>query len=83
MEEEESVKIGEKLAPFNPTSDLAITQALEYLNLTDKDVLYDLGCGDGRFLFRACEEVFVFHLARTCTLYTLNVFIHLYVCLFI
>ena len=56
-EEEESVKVGDKLAPFNPTSDYAIDKAIEFLNLSTEDVLYDLGCGDGRFLFRACEEV--------------------------
>ena len=67
--EEESIKIGEKLAPFNPTSDIAITNALEFFCLTEEDVLYDLGCGDGRFLLRACEEVCVLYLLYLDTLW--------------
>ena len=42
-----------KLAPFNPTSVTAQSSALAMLSLTPSDVLYDLGCGDGRFIFAA------------------------------
>jgi precorrin-6B methylase 2 len=42
--------IGRKLAPYNPTSIEAIHIALDLLELKDNDVLYDLGCGDGRLL---------------------------------
>ena len=57
-----------KLAPFNPTCDHAIHQALHLLNLTDDHdhdhdddddddvVLFDLGCGDARLLLKAVEQ---------------------------
>jgi Mycolic acid cyclopropane synthetase len=44
------------LAPFNPSSDTSIAMALEMLNLQDDDVLFDLGCGDGRILIRAVQS---------------------------
>jgi hypothetical protein len=44
-----------RLAPFNPTSDQAQQTALRLLNLTEDDVLFDLGCGDGRLLVTAVE----------------------------
>ena len=37
-----------KLAPFNPTDISAQHAGISMLNLKDDDVLYDLGCGDGR-----------------------------------
>ena len=46
----ENENIGPKLAPFNPTSTEAIKIALDLLELKDNDILYDLGCGDGRLL---------------------------------
>ena len=42
--------IGPKLAPYNPTNMDAVTLALQLLQLSSRDVLYDLGCGDGRLL---------------------------------
>ena len=48
--------IGPKLAPYNPTSTEAIYTALELLELKDNDILYDLGCGDGRLLI---EVIFI------------------------
>ena len=42
--------IGPKLAPYNPTNIDAITIALDLLNITPFDTLYDLGCGDARLL---------------------------------
>lgn len=45
-----------KLAPFNPSCDTSIALALEILNLQDGDVLFDLGCGDGRILIRAVHS---------------------------
>jgi hypothetical protein len=56
MPEVSDKKKGEKLAPFNPTSDQAITYGLELLNLTPADTLYDLGCGDARFLVEATKR---------------------------
>ena len=45
------------LAPFNPTSDDAIKVALGLLGeVTEDDVVFDLGCGDARFLIAACAE---------------------------
>jgi Mycolic acid cyclopropane synthetase len=44
------------LAPFNPSSDSAMGLVLDILNLKDDDVLFDLGCGDGRLLIRAIQQ---------------------------
>ena len=44
------MQVGEKLAPFNPTNVEAVVLALAMLELRDGDLLYDLGCGDGRLL---------------------------------
>lgn len=54
--EGENDKIGEKLAPFNPTSDEACRIALvDLLQIKEGDILYDLGCGDARLLVYACK----------------------------
>jgi tRNA1(Val) A37 N6-methylase TrmN6 len=50
---EPSSKVGENLAPFNPSSDAVISTALNMLQLKATDTVYDLGCGDGRFLVQA------------------------------
>ena len=44
-----------RLAPFNPTSATAQEIALRLLNLDQNDILFDLGCGDARFLVSAVE----------------------------
>mmetsp|Transcript_1319 Transcript_1319/g.3793 ORF Transcript_1319/g.3793 Transcript_1319/m.3793 type:complete len:234 (+) Transcript_1319:8-709(+) len=44
------------LAPFNPTPALAMRAALELLRPAASDVVYDLGCGDGRFLCAAATQ---------------------------
>jgi precorrin-6B methylase 2 len=46
----ESVKVGVKLAPYNPTNNDAIDIALHMLNIRPNETIYDLGCGDARFL---------------------------------
>ena len=46
-----------KLAPFNPSSSQIQVKAIELLGLNDEDVLFDLGCGDGRLLIFAAENV--------------------------
>ena len=46
-----------KLAPFNPSSVEIQEMALRLLKLTGEDVLFDLGCGDGRLLLTAAERV--------------------------
>ena len=54
----EDENVGPKLAPFNPTSTEAIQIALDLLELKDDDVLYDLGCGDGRLLIEVIMNLY-------------------------
>ncbi len=49
-DESSDSKIGEKLAPFNPSDPKVVEKAIQLLELEDGDIVYDLGCGDGRFL---------------------------------
>jgi hypothetical protein len=44
------------LAPFNPSSETAQRQSIALMNLQANDILFDLGCGDGRLLIRAVSE---------------------------
>mmetsp|Transcript_8985 Transcript_8985/g.18662 ORF Transcript_8985/g.18662 Transcript_8985/m.18662 type:complete len:224 (+) Transcript_8985:190-861(+) len=46
-----------KLAPFNPSSDQIQKKALAMLDLGETDILFDLGCGDGRFLCFAATQI--------------------------
>jgi hypothetical protein len=46
-----------KLAPFNPSCSQAQEHALEMMKLTGDDVLFDLGCGDGRILIKAASNL--------------------------
>ena len=41
------------LAPYNPTPHAAIVAALDLLRPESHDIIYDIGCGDGRFLAAA------------------------------
>jgi SAM-dependent methyltransferase len=45
-----------KLAPFNPSSEQIQEKAMELLHLTENDILFDLGCGDGRLLVAAAKR---------------------------
>jgi precorrin-6B methylase 2 len=54
--EDDAIATAFKLAPFNPSSDQIQQKALGMLNLTSDDVLFDLGCGDGRFLCFAANQ---------------------------
>lgn len=47
-----------RLAPYQPTHKSAQIVALSLLKLTDGDVFFDLGCGDGRMLLGAFEEFY-------------------------
>lgn len=47
--------IGRKLAPFNPTNLDCIGLALTMLCMGDNERLFDLGCGDGRFVIEAVK----------------------------
>src|SRR3989304_6055005 len=51
-----SVRPGEQLAPFVATPMLVVEKMLEVAEVTSRDVLYDLGSGDGRILLRAAEK---------------------------
>jgi precorrin-6B methylase 2 len=46
-----------RLAPFNPTHESSIDVAVDLLQLQSSDILFDLGCGDGRLLLRAASRV--------------------------
>lgn len=54
-------KIGEKLAPFNPSDPKVVEIAVGLLELNDGDIVYDLGCGDGRFLIEVGGLLFDVH----------------------
>lgn len=45
-----------KLAPFNPSSEQIQEKAMGLLCLNATDILFDLGCGDGRFLIAAAKK---------------------------
>lgn len=45
------------LAPFNPSSETAQLQSITLMDLRSDDILFDLGCGDGRLLVRAVSQV--------------------------
>jgi cyclopropane fatty-acyl-phospholipid synthase-like methyltransferase len=49
-------KIGDKLAPYNPTHLDCVSKALTLLEVDSGDVFYDLGCGDGRLVVFAVEN---------------------------
>jgi protein-L-isoaspartate O-methyltransferase len=44
------------LAPYVPTPSLVVDRMLELARLTRKDVLYDIGCGDGRIVIAAARK---------------------------
>jgi SAM-dependent methyltransferase len=44
------------LAPWVPTPEPVVDRMLELAELTGKDVLYDIGCGDGRIVITAARR---------------------------
>lgn len=44
------------VAPYVPTPLNIVRRMLELVRANSNDILYDLGCGDGRILFSAVEE---------------------------
>jgi len=46
----------EDLAPYVPTPRVVVDEMLRIAAVTEKDVIYDLGCGDGRFVITAAER---------------------------
>ena len=54
--EDKSIQEVFKLAPFNPSSEQIQEKAMELLRLNENDILFDLGCGDGRLLIAAAMK---------------------------
>ncbi len=46
----------ESLAPFVPTPMNVVEKMLELAQVTKNDIVYDLGCGDGRIVVMAAEK---------------------------
>ena len=44
------------LAPYVPTPMVVVDKMLELANVTNTDILYDLGCGDGRIVITAAKK---------------------------
>jgi hypothetical protein len=44
------------LAPYVPTPMVVVEKMLEIANVTKADILYDLGCGDGRIVIAAAKK---------------------------
>ncbi len=44
------------LAPYVPSSEEVVTRMLEVARVNRNDVVFDLGCGDGRILFSAVKK---------------------------
>jgi hypothetical protein len=47
---------GPDLAGYHPTPDMVVDRLLHLAKVGAGDVLYDLGCGDGRIVIRAAKE---------------------------
>jgi precorrin-6B methylase 2 len=47
---------GSSLAPFVPTPQDVVDRMLALANVTKDDVVYDLGCGDGRIVITAAKK---------------------------
>ena len=45
----------EQLVPFVPSTYLTAEKVIELLKLSENDKIIDLGCGDGRIIFKAVE----------------------------
>jgi SAM-dependent methyltransferase len=46
----------QSLAPYVPTPQPVVEKMLQLAQVTSKDVVYDLGCGDGRIVITAAKE---------------------------
>jgi SAM-dependent methyltransferase len=46
----------QNLAPYVPTPQYVVDKMLELAQVTSKDVVYDLGCGDGRIVITAAKK---------------------------
>jgi SAM-dependent methyltransferase len=45
-----------RLAPYVPTPQYVVEKMLELAQVTSNDVVYDLGCGDGRIVITAAKK---------------------------
>lgn len=43
--------------PYVPTTDLAVNAMLKLADVKKSDVVYDLGCGDGRIVIAAAKQM--------------------------
>ncbi len=46
----------DNLAPYVPTPQVVVDRMLELAEVTSKDTVYDLGCGDGRIVITAAKK---------------------------
>tara|TARA_Y100000588_G_scaffold379630_1_gene462143 strand:+ start:5406 stop:5933 length:528 start_codon:yes stop_codon:yes gene_type:complete len=51
-----NAQLDDSLAPFVPTPHDVVNRMLELADVTDQDVVYDLGCGDGRIVITAAQR---------------------------
>ncbi len=51
-----AVQESRSLAPFVPTPQDVVNRMLELADVTSDDVVYDLGCGDGRIVITAAQR---------------------------
>jgi SAM-dependent methyltransferase len=51
-----SASLQESLAPYVPTPQGVVDRMLELAEVTANDVVYDLGCGDGRIVITAAKK---------------------------
>ena len=42
--------------PFVPTTDVVVAEMIAMADVSDKDIVYDLGCGDGRIVISAARD---------------------------
>ena len=53
---------GPDLAAYMPTPEPIVEQLLRFAEVGSGDVLYDLGCGDGRVVIRAATKLSLIHI---------------------
>jgi SAM-dependent methyltransferase len=46
----------QSLAPYVPTPQYVVEKMLELAQVTSRDIVYDLGCGDGRIVITAAKK---------------------------
>lgn len=51
-----SPAFSQSLAPYVPTPQNVVDKMLELANVSSSDVVYDLGCGDGRIVITAAKK---------------------------